>query len=823
MGTLTAGQPRLAGYCAHKLPTSCRLSSIPECCACADERAHAAAYSIYIDGVGYVSRGSRWQRYCWFCKEFWENRIRASGLTPAQTRIPDNPDQTAFLDRWYEFHQGYRIVTKEDGSEERIAVLGEDLRDVSPGCMPRTLQEVREDREMSAFDDQGVSARSAMAVTTAVGPSLDEELDRMFEDASAEQAPEPPTQDNALNSMMAARGHLIRNNEYQNRRIVALRRELQRLRNGIERVITGLRELGEPVPDHRDATGRLAMLSRTLDDMTQPSTNTSDPALGAGSTTASMQTRVDQAREVADEARRTRDQAAAELESADQEMRSSQTRLQQLQREQRTTENYVRIFGTREDIIAQGDAYESPIGGMFTRAWERFRAAEDLRQEERTLRQYLEGEHASGGEEQMRRLVELENLDRDVWGVPQSQASSGNDPSVGIRHQGTSNTTQLMEMARDEVFAGQLSQSQASTADERSLEHRQDRSDSRPDPISLAASLTLVELPYELDEANLRRDAEFLLLRISDGDVTSPFIREVGLSTDRASDLLTDYLAPNPREAAVDMVDSLLADDETIWAAGLPSEWFRRERITRCRLLSMTANPTSDGREEQRQNIEAMAQAFMMSSSVRRCSTLDESEQLHTLSRMQRELRTQDDRRMLWMMLNINHAVETARHVLRQQVAFQPTPDIADRLAALAAQRRRMANNNDASREALNRSRQAVTAFVETHARGVSAVQHEMFDSDSSDDEDALGLDAMDTGRPEPKEDDEMTMKLECRICYSQVAEVACLPCGHLVMCRWCSDQHSPTMRHDKTRPRLPASCPVCRKGIKQKLRVYRA
>jgi hypothetical protein len=68
MGTLTAGCPRLDSHCPHKLPTSCRLTSTPNCCACADERPHSRTYSVYIDGVGFVQRGTRWQSYCWFCK-----------------------------------------------------------------------------------------------------------------------------------------------------------------------------------------------------------------------------------------------------------------------------------------------------------------------------------------------------------------------------------------------------------------------------------------------------------------------------------------------------------------------------------------------------------------------------------------------------------------------------------------------------------------------------------------------------------------------------------------------------------------------------------
>lgn len=68
MGTLTAGCPRLDVHCPHKLATSCRLTSTPNCCACADERPHSRLYRVYVDGVGYVQRGTRWQSYCWFCK-----------------------------------------------------------------------------------------------------------------------------------------------------------------------------------------------------------------------------------------------------------------------------------------------------------------------------------------------------------------------------------------------------------------------------------------------------------------------------------------------------------------------------------------------------------------------------------------------------------------------------------------------------------------------------------------------------------------------------------------------------------------------------------
>jgi hypothetical protein len=61
----------------------------------------------------------------------------------SQTRVPEIPDQTEFLERWWEFYQGYRIAKLGDGSEQRIAITGEPLREVSPGFLPRTLDQLR--------------------------------------------------------------------------------------------------------------------------------------------------------------------------------------------------------------------------------------------------------------------------------------------------------------------------------------------------------------------------------------------------------------------------------------------------------------------------------------------------------------------------------------------------------------------------------------------------------------------------------------------------------------------------------------------------------
>lgn len=938
MGTLTANLPRLDSYCAHKLPTSCRLTSIGECCACYDERPHAASYTTYIDGVGLVARGTRWQRYCWFCKEFWQARVEASGLRPGQTRIPEVPDQTPFLDRWYEFHRGYRVVVKEDGSEERVAVLGEDMRDVEPGHLPRTLEELREGRERSAAvaaerEAQEQQQAAVQEEEGPAGPTLEDTLDRLFLDASAEgSAPvqqstrraESTSTHNVHAQAMVAAGS--RNREYQARRIAALRRELHRMRNGIERVISGLREFGENVPDAGEATGQLTTLGRTLDDISGvPSRDQADLAIRSvneltsnvaasqsDQTLAAMQARVDEAREHVNEARRMRDQAAAEFDVAEQEFNTSNRRLQQLQRDQVSAQNYTRLFGTREEIAAQGDDYESPVGGMFSRAYERFNAAEQVRQEERTLRQVLEDERRNGGEDTSlqssgrRRLEEFENRLTDVWGVRAPPR---------LAQDSTSNTTHLMEEARDEVFAGQrladMTQEAQQVAelagdeppghndnDDSTLEEyysllrRQGWSQRVPErpqgnvlpasngsessqgfigalgaymepeqleqferQLSAARPSSPVE-PYSATALDRREDLVHVLHYIRTHD---DWREEFGLEVNQVymglvicasslnnMEIVEDLL---PRMSAVmGGMDptTLLQRDDLVWECRLPAARLVRIRSAGQR-VSFSNQPQSTDTEVMRGNMEVMAEVFQMSAEVRRKSGLTAQEQLDMMNRLQGGERRAEDRAILASMLLEEETVQLAVETHRQQ----PNPRETAQQTQLNTQRREAARDGDFSRQGLNAQRRETSAFA--LAAGRLAMQRglieqgnhaygRLFDghrtnrprprdrldnwaSESSEEEEDQdqGLDAKDSGRPEPKTDEEMEVKLECRICYSQIADVACLPCGHLVMCKWCSEQHSPTMQHDRTRPRRAAGCPVCRKGIRQKVRVFRA
>lgn len=73
--------------------------------------------------------------------------------------------------------------------------------------------------------------------------------------------------------------------------------------------------------------------------------------------------------------------------------------------------------------------------------------------------------------------------------------------------------------------------------------------------------------------------------------------------------------------------------------------------------------------------------------------------------------------------------------------------------------------------------------------------------------------------RPPPKTNAEMTRTLECQVCYQQLADVAVLPCGHMVMCQWCADVVVP-VKHSHI-PIRPSKCPMCRKQVKQRFKIH--
>lgn len=866
------------------------------------------------------------------------------------------PDQTEFLEKWYDFHRGFRIVMKEDGSEERVAVLGEDFRDVSPGFLPRTLEELRAGRTADTAA-QAIQQSAASEEEHTGGPSLDETLDQMFEAASLEETqpqqpshsrPEmvgnpPPTQNSRYGEDIVEHVRNQRNvhaqamvpagsrsREYQARRVAALRRELHRMRNGIERVISGLRDLGENVPDSAEATGRLTNLGRTLDaidgvssreDADRAIDSVNSLANSAGTTQqdrtlANIQRRVDEARQHLDEARRMRDQAASELDVAEAEFRTSQQRLQQLQRESRTTENYLRLFGTREEMQAAGEDYESPIGGMFTRAMERFRAAEEVRREERVLRQVLQDEARAGSEVDTRRLTELEASERDVWGVPRPPTSQPAPRSQTDRDATPEARGELEEYYVMLRRQGGSQQAPLSEGPQHAVTDQSDITDPQHTPTAVLSTPVLqednfprnmlnaitadrerdtTERDFELrpsasiaPEEEWRRDAEHVLIHLS----TDTEMRESMELDAQDITILLACLTHNVHLSLAnrDKVHTLLTTPRVVWRSGVIAARFLRRRRANV-FFTFTDTPcdsSADAFRQSTENIEIMAEAFQMSAEVRRLApALPAPQQLHMLYRLQAGRRSLDDVAILWGMVDDERTRALAKHLHQQTFTNTAEPIESARQRLLEEQRHQAARQGNHSREELDAQRRAAQSLAVAAGRtamqtGPRALIERMANRDDStraayqrllengfdpltveddadteteadrlvrytvyrpldppalnhalsetgseeaeeEEDEAAGLDAKDTGRPEPKNDEDMMVKMECRICYAQVAEVACLPCGHLVMCRWCSEQHSPVMAHDRTRPRRAAGCPVCRKGIRQKVRVFRA
>lgn len=857
------------------------------------------------------------------------------------------------------------------------------------GCLPRTLEELRAGRERSELEErereQAQRQRAAAAREQSqqeTGPSLEETLDELFlsaeneENGSAQQSraltshtnrsvtAQPALrvsengqgQNSNIPSNVQAQSMVpagSRSREYQARRVAALRRELHRMRSGIERIIGGLRDLGEVVPDPTDASNRLSNLGRTLDTISgAPSRDdaqraidsvnaltASTPSTAAERGAANLQARVDEARRHADEAQRSRDQAASELDLADQELRTSRARLNQLRNEQRSTENYIRLFGSREEVVAQGENYESPIGGMFSRAMERFQVAESVRRDEQVLRQYLEDEERAGGEDASLLLASLEQQQRDVWGVPQSTQQSRtpiNPTEITQTNYASGQTSRLAEASRSadqnyeaglqqyytllrrqnwtqdrtdgpaervgadvqngftaEVNSGGIGRflrgsvylnDLADSLQDVSRNLRDERSEATARAGANEASRTVVAGPpgEQLDTDPLTNndrglDAVFILSFLAENDDLYSTLSEYGIngSPETVRPIILGLLRASTDNSLTaedrDNIQNIIQNETIIWGSGLPAERNRRRRARGERISFGTeARAMAEEGQPVLHDIEVMAEAYQMSVQIRRLSGLNASDQLRMLYRLQRGERDEATRSTLVAMLRSDSTQSRAREIHEQQ-ASEMNPDQTTRHAALEHERREAARRGDHSRSELNAQRTATHSVAlaagqlamrtstatliermvnrdeETRA-AYQRLQDNGFvppqtmttrrfrestvyrpltddeDSEGESDGEGRGLDAPDTGRPqEAMTDEQMTVKLECQVCYSQMAIIAMLPCGHLTMCQWCSDQHSPTLAHDRTRPRRPAACPVCRKGIRQKVKVFRS
>ncbi|KAF1990942.1 hypothetical protein K402DRAFT_346730 [Aulographum hederae CBS 113979] len=578
MGTLTANEPRLAEYCDHKLPTSCRLTSTPLCCACADNRNHSFTYSVYVDGVGLVQRGTRWQSYCWFCKTFWTNRL--AGFPAEQSRIPHFPDQTDFIQRWYDFHRGYKLVESADGgSPETVPVVGiEPLCEAAPGELPPMTSAEHLAPEQSSLSDLLSQLRSNDASDSQPTASLAQQLDDLLAEADEEGSDADTTA-----------GQAPSQSDFS---------------------ITQ-RDSVPPLPTYGQISSSAAAQQRVV-------------SLSIARDTSDIERRLEEARSQLEAAQREREEAAMSLENAESTVQARRERFRRLEREQRRQQTFARIFGTREEIEQQGEAYESPIGGMFSRAFDRYRRAEEARMNPPTAADDDDNNSMS----QDTAIAELwSNMD-PLGSSALPRSGPNGDSIVPYRLPSTH------DYADEAAWMNQLTEN--STAMRRQLVY-------------------------------LRHNAEYHLGR-----------------TARWRELTQGDSVPYADPSAVD---------------GGPMSLIERERRVR----------------------DVIAQG---------------------------RTRVEAAQRMLQSMDSLHH---------------RPAERIPQR---------------------------------------------------------QYGLD-IDDDRPEPKTDEEMTVVMCCQICYTQLADSAVLPCGHLAMCVYCADQVVPVREDDKTRVRGHCKCPVCRKTVKKRVRVY--
>ena len=257
--------------------------------------------------------------------EFWNARIAAANppIRQSETRIPERPDQTDFLQRWFDWHRGYRIITHDDGREEHQSMIGERLQDVAPGHLPRTLADLRatsysltsmsnqtstQSPEVVDRNSTGVLNASSHSLSVSHTVSVEDPIDpedRIFDPpeitASITSSPTTLISTNTLSTTTlpiasppipsppaplqttispntTSHADRARQAEYQSRRVAALRRELSRMRSGIERVMSGLQELGENIPDSQYAIRRSANLDTRLQVLQERLTSTHDLA-----------------------------------------------------------------------------------------------------------------------------------------------------------------------------------------------------------------------------------------------------------------------------------------------------------------------------------------------------------------------------------------------------------------------------------------------------------------------------------------------------------------------------------------------------------------
>ncbi|TLD21803.1 hypothetical protein E2P81_ATG08391 [Venturia nashicola] len=703
-----------------------------------------ATSSSVFDGIITAGRATASQRYISITRTttdnhiaFWSVRVQQSGLPPRQTRIPDTPNQDEFTKRWLEFHQGYRIVQTSDGREERIAVGGEPLKDVDPGVMPRTLDELRAGR-LTGTEIAPVAEMPPALAEVDPGPSLDEALDELLGEALTEDHGQQQSQSNdeveaETRNVGPDRTQPDTEGTSPIPTPLMTADELATLRHDIEQVRRQIEA------EERNGDARRAEMAADAEDMAQTQQRIEEYQQEANSLRRRMARYEryivnEQAHSEAVEERMSgREDTVAQI---GERLRVLRHQLRHYRRRAAGEGNFARVFGTREDI--QSEDYVSPITNMFMRVneWGRRRQAQPtISQETPAQVDGSLGQTRPGGDA--------------LNGLPDFRANRQDQLDEARRH---------IESAVAQ-HRGYLSR----------LRGRVPSEPAEPSPLDLHLDALTAQADISTRAAmpggsNRTADAFFGTLRGRSG-------------TDPESSPSANLAGPSPGG----YLDWL--PDDTSPEADL-NDWLSvRGYVPTTRIRRNIDTFTSAASQNLLQRPDTLASTLYFP--YQNSSDEDDSPRLSARrERIRREARqTFQERHQDLRSLLSGGRGETgnSRNEILEATIAAYTTERRHRFPALT---------------------RAVRGEVTTP-------------------QPPCGLDIADE-RPGAKTDEEMMVKVECKICLSQVADTACLPCGHLCMCAWCADQAVPVKKEDKTRPaRKGIKCPVCRENVKSRAKIF--
>lgn len=352
---------------------------------------------------------------------FWDTRIAVSDCAQSDSRIPHIPDQSDFVRQWFDWHRGYTIIRKADGTHERRELIGEALAEVELGRLPRTLEELQAPaahsqprqhqlrRRLPAastypatsdifINDDGyypqlidtqehVTSTSITASQPTVTPSIDPE-DRIFDFSNS---PSPATSDTEGHGAdpVSARHRLLSNLEHNlddvRANILELAQRTPQERhasevssvtsqiNAITRRFTRIRQQNHSRLENASANQTMSSPNPILED---PQVDWNEYYRTSGDvdnflrSDESLRQHIMRLNREESEARLTilgPDNSSNDRQSQISNLNRITEERRRAEQEQARRERQARVFGTREEIERQGAEYQSPLTSLFAR------------------------------------------------------------------------------------------------------------------------------------------------------------------------------------------------------------------------------------------------------------------------------------------------------------------------------------------------------------------------------------------------------------------------------------------------------------------------